>query len=87
MLECLELALERVIDNKMNHSEPKRKTEVSGEDQNSKKDGGEDEERDDQEQDDYVENEEHDHMHIIDAAKPLASILLTVALSIHSILE
>mmetsp|Transcript_6400 Transcript_6400/g.9391 ORF Transcript_6400/g.9391 Transcript_6400/m.9391 type:complete len:309 (+) Transcript_6400:75-1001(+) len=87
LLECLELALERVIDNKMNHSEPKRETEVSGEDQNSKKDGGDDEERDDQEQDDYVDNEEHDHVHIIDAAKPLASILLTVALSIHSILE
>lgn len=27
------------------------------------------------------------HLHIIDAAKPLSSILLTIALSIHSILE
>ena len=32
-------------------------------------------------------NHVHVHMHIIDAAKPLSSILLTIALSIHSILE
>lgn len=30
---------------------------------------------------------DHVHVHIIDAAKPLSSILLTIALSIHSILE
>mmetsp|Transcript_13338 Transcript_13338/g.19978 ORF Transcript_13338/g.19978 Transcript_13338/m.19978 type:complete len:196 (+) Transcript_13338:338-925(+) len=60
----------------MNHSKPR------GEEQHSNKDGG-----DDEEHDDFVDNEEHDHAHIIDANNPLASILLTVALSIHSILE
>ena len=92
MLVCLELALERVIDNKMNHSKPEENAEASGEEQNSKKGDGKDEEEDREVQGNAVDNEEHDqdghdHGHIVDEENPLASILLTIALSVHSIIE
>ena len=81
LLVSLELALERVIDDKMNHSKPEEKTtteaevEASGqEEQRSNEGSGEDEDDGHKVQD-------------LEQEKPLASILLTIALSIHSIIE
>lgn len=95
--------MERVLDNKMHPSKatPKREASASGKEHISdvgNEDDGEDEEPQVQEQDDYVDNQEpnitnkvqehddHEHM-VIDATNPLSSILLTMALSIHSIIE
>lgn len=99
LLVSLELALERVIDDKMNHSKPEEKTtteaevEASGqEEQRSNEGSGEDEDDDHKDLELQLDNavgkeEHHDHAHIVDKENPLASILLTIALSIHSIIE
>lgn len=101
LLVSLELALERLIDDKMNHSKPEEKTtteaevEASGqEEQRSNEGSGEDEDDDHKVQDLELQldnavgkEEHHDHAHIVDKENPLASILLTIALSIHSIIE
>ena len=113
MLNCLELALERVIDNKIVNQHSKLKRRSSDEHQHhlskvgvagkastqnqtsfsySYKDGEDDEEHEVllQNYDEHGQGQgshNHVHVHIIDEAKPLSSILLTIALSIHSILE
>lgn len=79
LLVCLELSLERVIDNKMNHSEPKKQIEAPA--------AAEDEDREVQEGGHVEDSHDHSHSHTIDAENPLGSILLTIALSIHSIIE
>ena len=97
LLVSLELALERVIDDRMDHSKPEEKTstevEASGqEDQRTNEGSGEDEDHKVQDLELQLDNavgkeEHHDHAHIVDKENPLASILLTIALSIHSIIE
>lgn len=97
LLVGLELALERVIDDRMNHSKPEEKTltevEASGqEDQRTNECNGEDEDHKVQDLELQLDNavgkeEHHDHAHVVDKENPLASILLAIALSIHSIIE
>ena len=89
----LELALERVIDDRMNHSKPEEKTSTEVEaTQRTNEGSGEDEDHKVQDLELQLDNavgkeEHHDHAHIVDKENPLASILLTIALSIHSIIE
>ena len=96
VLACLELALDRAFDDhihkrKESHAEKRKLSEKTGIDTTDKEDIDEEKLQSAEKKSDddhHYHGKDHDHEHFaLDAESPFSSILLIIALSIHSIIE
>ena len=94
ILECLEISIDRAVEtraiahSKSSRNKSKRQTAIGNVDSSSDEEASDIDAANDQivEADDH-EHAHHDHGQVIDADHPFSSLLLTIALSIHSIIE
>ena len=99
-LHCLEISIERAVENraiahtKGSRNKPKRQSTTGNVDSSSDEEAakGDKHSADDPENDGnsdaaHDHHTHHDHGQVMDADHPFSSLLLTIALSIHSIIE